>query len=141
MTGTDLIVLIPWAIASVALILVRAGLLGAERDHIAQAGVQLLAAGQAPRPVNHPAVAAADPEPGRVLHAVDAELDGAAPAAGLLHRQLLLRGRRQPVHRHPEVVASGAAQRDMPNLALSARERKALRDLGGDAAVGARYDG
>src|SRR5215831_12019171 len=51
--------------------------LGAERDYVAEARVQFLAAGQAPWPVNHLAVAAADPEPSRVLHAVDADLHGA----------------------------------------------------------------
>jgi hypothetical protein len=111
--------------------------LGAERDDVAEARVQFLAAGQAPRPVHDPAAAAADPEPGRVLPAVDAELDG----AGLLPGQLFLRLRRQPVHRHPEVVTSGAAQRGMLNRAVRAREREALRDLGGDAAIGARDDG
>jgi hypothetical protein len=32
-------------------------------------------------------------------------------------------------------VASGAAQRDMINGAVCARERKAFRDLGRDAAI------
>jgi hypothetical protein len=45
------------------------------------------------------------------------------------------------LHRHPEVVTSGAAQRGMLNRAVRAREREALRDLGGDAAIGARDDG
>src|SRR5215475_3676060 len=54
----------------------------AERDHVIVVPVQLLAAGQAPRPAHHHAAGTADPEPGRALPAVDAQLDGARQQAG-----------------------------------------------------------
>src|SRR6516225_6382270 len=38
--------------------------------------VELVAAGQAPGPADHHGIAAADPEPGGALPAMDAELDG-----------------------------------------------------------------
>src|SRR5262249_47564217 len=46
-----------------------------ERDHVVAASVQPLAAGQAPCPPHCLVAGAADPEPGRVLAAVDAQLD------------------------------------------------------------------
>lgn len=56
---------------------VRRGMvLALERDHAAAVPVQSLAAGQAPGPVHRLAARAADPEAGRVLPAVDAQLDG-----------------------------------------------------------------
>jgi hypothetical protein len=61
------------------------------------------------------------------------------PGAGLLCGQLFLRLRRKPVRWHSEVVTGGAAQRNVINGAVRAREGKAFRDLGGDAAIWARY--
>jgi hypothetical protein len=56
--------------------------LAIERDRVAAVLVQLLATGHAPWPAHCLAAAAADPEPGWVLPAVDAELDGARQQAG-----------------------------------------------------------
>ena len=104
--------------------------------------IQFLAAGQAPRPAHHLAAAAADPEPGRVCLAVDAHVVASAGLhAGFPPGQLFLRWRWQAVHRPPELVTSGAIQRDMLIGAVCARDREALRDLSGDAAIGACYDG
>lgn len=55
--------------------------LAIEGDHVAAVPVQFLAAGHAPWPAHCLAAAAADPEPGRALPAVDAKLDGARQQA------------------------------------------------------------
>ena len=47
-----------------------------ERDYVAIGPVEFAAAGQAPGPADHRGIAAADPEPGGALPAMDAELDG-----------------------------------------------------------------
>src|SRR5262249_50630721 len=93
--------------------------LGHERGYLAEIPVQFLAAGQAPGPVSHLAGAPADPEPGRVLLAVDAELDRVDPA-GVLDGQLFLPLRRERVHGHAEMVTGDAAQRDVINRAVGA---------------------
>src|SRR5262249_5511130 len=54
----------------------------AERDHVIVVPVQLLAAGQAPRPAHHQAAGTADQDPGRARPAVDAKRDGARQQAG-----------------------------------------------------------
>src|SRR5215472_2639207 len=64
----------------------KPGRLAIERDHVTPVPVQFLAAGQAPGPARHLAALAGDPEPGRVLPAVNAELDGARQQAGRGHR-------------------------------------------------------
>lgn len=51
-------------------------LLTGEPDHVAVVPVQSLASGQAPGPAHRQPARAADPEPGRLLPAVDAQLDG-----------------------------------------------------------------
>jgi hypothetical protein len=60
----------------------------------------------------------------------------------LLHRQLLLRGRRQPVHRHPEVVASArnSARHAQPGPQCSGGEKRSVTSAG-TPQPGARYDG
>jgi len=69
--------------------------------------VQVLAARQAPRPAHHGASGAADPEPGRALLAVDAQLDGARQHAGAgpcdraLPAALAAARRRAPRIRYP----------------------------------------
>jgi hypothetical protein len=68
--------------------------LATERDRVAAAGVELLAAGQAPWSADHVAIAPGDPEPGRVLQAVDADPVDAKPGAGLKSGELFLRLRR-----------------------------------------------
>jgi hypothetical protein len=65
-------------------------------------------------------------------------LNGSGLTVRLSDGQLILRLHRQPVHRHPEVVTSHAAQRDMADGTVRAPEREVLRDLGGDGALGAR---
>jgi hypothetical protein len=56
-----------------------------ERGHVAAVPVQPLAAGQAPWPAYRLIARAADPEPGRVLPAVDAQLDRVRQQAGRGH--------------------------------------------------------
>jgi hypothetical protein len=56
--------------------------LAIEGVDVVAARVQVLAAGQAPWAARCPAAVAADPESGRVVSAVDAELDGARQQAG-----------------------------------------------------------
>ena len=88
----------------------REAFLSIERDDVTKVRVQFLTAGQAPRSAHHLVAAAADPEPGRVCHAVDAYMAASARLhAGFLPGQLFLRWRRQAVHRSPELVTSGAA--------------------------------
>src|SRR5215813_7615102 len=59
----------------------------AERDHVIVVPVQILAAGHAPWSAHHHAACVADPEPGRALLAVDAQLDGARQQARGDHRE------------------------------------------------------
>src|SRR5215472_10783439 len=56
----------------------------AERDHVIVVPVQILAAGHAPWSAHHHAAGAADPEPGRALLAVDAQLYGARQKPGAI---------------------------------------------------------
>jgi hypothetical protein len=58
----------------------------------------------------------------------------------LLRRQLLLLLGRQHVRWHPEVVTGGTPQRHMIDRTIRARQREAIRDLGGDVAFRARYE-
>ena len=60
--------------------------LGIERFDVIAARIQVLAAGQAPWAAHRLAAMAADPEPGRVVPAVDAELDGVRQQAGYGYR-------------------------------------------------------
>src|ERR1700746_2972798 len=53
-----------------------------ERFDVMAARVQVLAAGQAPGAARRLAAGVADPEPGRVVPAVDAQLDGVRHQAG-----------------------------------------------------------
>lgn len=65
--------------------------LAAEWSDVIASRVQVLAAGQAPWTAHHLAVVAADPESGRSLPAVDAQLDAARQQAqGAAHGDLFL---------------------------------------------------
>jgi hypothetical protein len=108
------------------------------------------------------AVGAAGPDAAAVaaivltLGATNAYINGARPAGARRHAgrdqhggpsggglprglRLQLHGR-QPVRRHPEVMAAGAAQHDVIDRAVRARQPEAFGDLGRDAAVRARYE-
>ena len=72
------------------------GQLITEPDHIAATRVQHLAARQAPRPAHDLGALSADPEPGRVLPAVNAELYGPRQHAAREHNARRSRRRLRP---------------------------------------------
>src|SRR6476469_8960158 len=103
--------------------------LAAEWDHLAALAVQVVAAGQAPRPAHHAGVLAADPESGRVNQAVDAEREGVRLPGRTGDDSRPERAGGELVRRHPVVVAAGAGQRDVSDRAVGAGQGEAFGDL------------
>src|ERR1700722_18983486 len=83
---------------------------GAEGDDLAAGPVQPAAAGQAPGPADDRGAAEADPEPGRVHPAADADLDGARRAGDDgAHGGDLLRCGAPAARTRPAALAATAA--------------------------------